>query len=332
MNDTPQNVHQPKHAFTLVELLIVVGIIAVLIALLLPVLNKARNAANSIACQSNLRQLGIGVSLYIQDNNGLLPYSDVAIPDATVTGKVFNGSRLVSWPEAIARYIGIDPQSVYGLGTDPYMNPVAGAGPIQGVLACPAIEMKRCYWNGAANGSDTPFSGWVPGGVSSYMANPMMMPLRRPGFLYKARHLSEGRASSEIYLMMDGQLSSDWNNGNALPNVAPQFGESLAINTTFYDDRSFIRPSGSSFPIVPADQNEGTAAFRHNLMINMLFLDGHVTSLGRKEIPFTCSDSTTPPYEPNARPVNTNRDVRFTLPWNSMNYGVSNCPPYNNQG
>jgi prepilin-type N-terminal cleavage/methylation domain-containing protein len=55
--------------FTLVELLVVIGIIAVLISLLLPALNRARQAAKSAICLSNLRQSGVGLMLYANDND-----------------------------------------------------------------------------------------------------------------------------------------------------------------------------------------------------------------------------------------------------------------------
>jgi prepilin-type N-terminal cleavage/methylation domain-containing protein len=59
--------------FTLVELLVVIGIIALLISMLLPALNKARQAAYTVTCQSNLRQVFLGARFYADGNRGLFP-------------------------------------------------------------------------------------------------------------------------------------------------------------------------------------------------------------------------------------------------------------------
>src|SRR5688500_19605318 len=63
-----------RFGFTLVELLVVIGIIAVLIALLLPALNRARQQAKAVQCQSNLRSIGQGLLIYAGMNKGTLPY------------------------------------------------------------------------------------------------------------------------------------------------------------------------------------------------------------------------------------------------------------------
>lgn len=62
-----------RRAFTLIELLVVVAIIVVLVAILLPSLSRAREAAKAVSCQSNLRQTGIAMLMYMEDNKNSYP-------------------------------------------------------------------------------------------------------------------------------------------------------------------------------------------------------------------------------------------------------------------
>src|SRR4051794_4605224 len=84
-------------AFTLVELLVVIGVIAVLIGLLLPTLHRVRESAQATACASNVRQIVALMQIYSQSNDGRLPYQALDIYDwsgaLTPLGKGASGFR-----------------------------------------------------------------------------------------------------------------------------------------------------------------------------------------------------------------------------------------------
>ena len=69
-----------KNAFTLIELLVVISVIALLMAILMPALSAAKKRAGAAVCLSNLKQIGIGVFLYAESNNHILPRGMSDIP------------------------------------------------------------------------------------------------------------------------------------------------------------------------------------------------------------------------------------------------------------
>jgi prepilin-type N-terminal cleavage/methylation domain-containing protein/prepilin-type processing-associated H-X9-DG protein len=131
-------VHRVR-AFTLVELLVVIGIIAVLIAILLPSLQAARRSAMDVQCKSNLRGLGQAAIMYSQR------YGNVVLPSMTLFAPLPTGGTLEeSWPAMLMSD-----------GLIPRPNPMIAAtteGTADGssILICPTVKDTMAYGFGIA--------------------------------------------------------------------------------------------------------------------------------------------------------------------------------------
>ncbi len=116
-----------RRAFTLVELLVVVAVIALLIGMLLPALARSREAARSVQCMSNMRQLGVLTQSYAHDYRGVMPRSQhSAFPH-----------RVAPWGYAFFAYI---------TGDSYKSDDVAWRNVLNGVYRCPR-DSRTTRWS-----------------------------------------------------------------------------------------------------------------------------------------------------------------------------------------
>jgi prepilin-type N-terminal cleavage/methylation domain-containing protein/prepilin-type processing-associated H-X9-DG protein len=277
---------QGRGGFTLVELLVVIGIIAILIAILLPALGRARDHANQVKCMANMRQLGAALFMYVGENRGSLPIGLITngtnLKPGTYTGDSMDWTTLLM--KALSKQAG----SAYADQQAVNSNTIT----VRQVFLCPVVSIR-----------DTPASV----AITHFSSHPRLMPDMAQNDWWTAVPLGPGLTVCKPYKLARVQRSAEIA-GIFEGAVAPigQTGGYLAHSTCDgLDNRRIDKPpylvaDYTATPTIDGGQpidmksgigawtvadlnkdtnnNAGNIRFRHNreTQTNCLMLDGHV--------------------------------------------------------
>jgi prepilin-type N-terminal cleavage/methylation domain-containing protein/prepilin-type processing-associated H-X9-DG protein len=156
-----RNKNRGTLAFTLIELLVVIAIIAILAALLLPALAAAKHGAYNINCTSNLRQVGMAIQMFTDDNHGVLPNG----PAGVVANRGMSVGQKATYSQRDS-----NPNDYLVYAIQPYVGaPAPKTGPMPALVVTNVMKIMFCPANERYNRKIT-----VPGSIGDFICYQMV--------------------------------------------------------------------------------------------------------------------------------------------------------------
>lgn len=233
-----------RRGFTLIELLVVIAIIAILAAMLFPSFSKARESARRVSCASNLRQVGMAIMQYTQDNDEKFPLAN-------------NGTTFGRWPSVIFSYLG-DRKAGYCPAETSYISP----GGVD--YRNPSIPFSEYYFGLTFGyGFNYEYLTRDPNcAAGSTGCVPATAPAPLPAPQITSVGLGEIKAPSQTIMMAESAWRTSAGTDPTRPTVLGYFVINPPVRWTLT-----MPPNGNSF---------GNVWPRHNGKANVLWADGHV--------------------------------------------------------